>query len=292
MSKERQPKQYDAVLGGNNSPPIDGFVLGGIEGIRYRLNSDLVTVRINAVRNALQYGQVGKDLLLEIIKIRSSDILWESFNLLWKLFDDNQRQQLIKYFPKLIKDNVHEWNIWRNSNPNLQIDLSKAYFYHTNLSNVNLSNINLNGANFIQANLTGANMSNVELTYADLSEASLNNVNFGSSNLSFSTLKDSQAKRAYFGNTNLSNVDLTNADLFCANFYNAQLINTDFSWTNLNVADFSHAQIVDVYLYNANLDRPRHFSGHDLLVKNAKGIIEPLDELRAFYYERYESSWE
>ncbi|MEL6458545.1 MAG: hypothetical protein AAFQ91_09900 [Cyanobacteria bacterium J06621_15] len=35
--EEKQPKEYDAVLGGQNSAPSDGVVLGGIEGAKQRL---------------------------------------------------------------------------------------------------------------------------------------------------------------------------------------------------------------------------------------------------------------
>jgi hypothetical protein len=33
MSEEKKPKDNDVVLGGNNPLPLDGLVLGGIEGI-------------------------------------------------------------------------------------------------------------------------------------------------------------------------------------------------------------------------------------------------------------------
>lgn len=40
MNNERNPKEYDLVLGGHNTPPIDGVVLGGIDGVRHRLKND------------------------------------------------------------------------------------------------------------------------------------------------------------------------------------------------------------------------------------------------------------
>ncbi|MBC1270526.1 formylglycine-generating enzyme family protein, partial [Trichormus variabilis FSR] len=33
-----QPREYDVVLGEQNLPPIDGVVLGGIEGVKHRLD--------------------------------------------------------------------------------------------------------------------------------------------------------------------------------------------------------------------------------------------------------------
>lgn len=41
MSKNpNQPREYDAVLGGKTPPPVDGVVLGGLEGVKRRLNSN------------------------------------------------------------------------------------------------------------------------------------------------------------------------------------------------------------------------------------------------------------
>lgn len=50
MEKESQPKKYDLVLGGNNLPPTNGLVLGGIEGVKRRLDSDDIEVRIAALK--------------------------------------------------------------------------------------------------------------------------------------------------------------------------------------------------------------------------------------------------
>ncbi len=47
------PKEYDAVMGGTNPPPIYGAVLGGIDGIKQRLASSVVEVQIAALSDAL-----------------------------------------------------------------------------------------------------------------------------------------------------------------------------------------------------------------------------------------------
>lgn len=47
------PKEYDAVMGGTNPPPIYGAVLGGIDGIKKRLASSVVEVQIAALSEAL-----------------------------------------------------------------------------------------------------------------------------------------------------------------------------------------------------------------------------------------------
>ena len=70
-NNQNQPKQYDAVLGGNSPPPIHGAVLGGIEGVKKRLASSDVDVQISALNDALNYGDVGLDLVIPELESES-----------------------------------------------------------------------------------------------------------------------------------------------------------------------------------------------------------------------------
>ncbi|MDP5015821.1 MAG: hypothetical protein NWQ43_00650 [Dolichospermum sp.] len=64
MNNPQQPREYDAVLGGN-SPLLEGAaVLGGIEGVKLRLQNPDVKVRIAAIKEAFNYGEQGLDLVL------------------------------------------------------------------------------------------------------------------------------------------------------------------------------------------------------------------------------------
>ncbi|MEG4105577.1 hypothetical protein [Microcoleus sp. S13_C5] len=47
-----QPREYDAVLGGQSQIPIAGAVLGGIAGVKQRFNSPSIESRIAAVKDA------------------------------------------------------------------------------------------------------------------------------------------------------------------------------------------------------------------------------------------------
>ncbi|MEH2201741.1 GUN4 domain-containing protein [Nostoc sp.] len=68
----RQPKAYDVVLGGQNPPPVDGVVLGGIEGVKRRLAAAVsVEQQIAAVAEALKYGEVGTKLMFQILNPES-----------------------------------------------------------------------------------------------------------------------------------------------------------------------------------------------------------------------------
>lgn len=55
--EQDRPGEYDAILGGKNSTPLDAAVLGGIAGVKSRLASPDVEVRIAALSEAPKYGE-------------------------------------------------------------------------------------------------------------------------------------------------------------------------------------------------------------------------------------------
>ncbi len=74
MNHPQQPREYDAVLGGN-SPSLEGAaVLGGIEGVKLRLQNPDAKVRIAALEQAVNYGEQGLNLVIAGLKDESWDI--------------------------------------------------------------------------------------------------------------------------------------------------------------------------------------------------------------------------
>lgn len=69
-----RPKEYDVVLGGQNPPPVQGVVLGGIEGVKRRLASQIVEARIATLSEALKYGEAGLDLVIEGLRDNSLQV--------------------------------------------------------------------------------------------------------------------------------------------------------------------------------------------------------------------------
>jgi len=62
---QNQPREYDAVLGRiAPSAPLQGAILGGIQGVKHRLNSSNFEARIAALSEALNYGNEGLDLVI------------------------------------------------------------------------------------------------------------------------------------------------------------------------------------------------------------------------------------
>jgi hypothetical protein len=101
----------------------------------------------------------------------------------------------------LIEQGVEAWNRWREDNPEVKPDLSRAYLFEADLGGFNFSEVNFNRTCLIGANLKGAN----------LSRASLTGAYAGGANLSGAILKEANLSSASF-----SEADFTGADLTCA----------------------------------------------------------------------------
>ena len=66
-----KPKEYDAILGVQATPPMSGAILGGLEGVKQRLSSTSVAQRVAALKESLKYGQAGLDLVIHILEDES-----------------------------------------------------------------------------------------------------------------------------------------------------------------------------------------------------------------------------
>lgn len=92
-----QPRVYDAVLGGQAPPPLEGVVLGGIEGVKSRLASALVEARIAALSEALNYGETGLDLVIGALENSSRQVRNAAYVLLQQKTDLKAKQALQQY---------------------------------------------------------------------------------------------------------------------------------------------------------------------------------------------------
>ena len=79
---QNEPREYDAVLGGQNSIPVNAAVLGGIAGVKSRLASLIVEVRIAALSEALKYGAAGLDLIMQALHDESIQVKFTAYSLL------------------------------------------------------------------------------------------------------------------------------------------------------------------------------------------------------------------
>ncbi|MEG4317499.1 MULTISPECIES: hypothetical protein [unclassified Microcoleus] len=79
---QNEPREYDAVLGGQNSIPVNAAVLGGLPGVKSRLASPIVEVRIAALSEALKYGESGLDLIIQALHDDSIEVKLAAYSLL------------------------------------------------------------------------------------------------------------------------------------------------------------------------------------------------------------------
>ncbi|NJK74083.1 MAG: formylglycine-generating enzyme family protein [Richelia sp. CSU_2_1] len=100
MSDNRnQPKEYDAVLGSQNSTPVNAMVLGGIAGVKSRLTSPIVAAKITALSEAMKYGEAGLDLIIKALQDESMQVKFAAYSLLKDRDDLQIKPQFQDYLP-------------------------------------------------------------------------------------------------------------------------------------------------------------------------------------------------
>ncbi|MGB3263116.1 MAG: hypothetical protein WBA89_04080 [Microcoleus sp.] len=116
---QNEPREYDAVKGGQNPPPIGAAVLGGISGLKSRLASPAVYVRASALPEALKYGEAGLDLIIQALDDRIMSVRFAAYLLLKDRDEEKIKQYLRNYntsdFDVIIEDAYGE----KNSSGNL-----------------------------------------------------------------------------------------------------------------------------------------------------------------------------
>lgn len=95
--RQKQPKQDDVVLGGQAPPPIQGMVLGGIEGVKLRLSSPVIDVRVAALNDALNYADAGLDLIIQALQDESRQVQRCAYQLLRCREEPQVKQVLNSY---------------------------------------------------------------------------------------------------------------------------------------------------------------------------------------------------
>lgn len=127
-----QPREFDAVLGGEAPPPASGVVLGGIEGVKSRLKSPVVEVQVAALSEALNYGDDGLDLVINILKGSSQQVQYFAAKLLKKIGVHKGKQALLAFTPWLFFTKVEDWTR-ENFNPEVGINNFEDKAYVVNL---------------------------------------------------------------------------------------------------------------------------------------------------------------
>ncbi|BAY82611.1 leucine rich repeat variant [Calothrix parasitica NIES-267] len=132
-----QPREFDAVLGGKTPPPVTGVVLGGIEGVKRRLESEIIDVRIKALSDGLKYGDEGLDLVIEALENDSLQVKGFASRLLKKWGGEKGKQALLEFDPYLYFTKLEDWEV-EEFNPEVGIVNPENKAYVVNLDKLQL----------------------------------------------------------------------------------------------------------------------------------------------------------
>jgi hypothetical protein len=71
---ELTSSESDLVLGGQNPPPINAAILGGLAGVKQRLTSESIAERLQALNDSCQYGEKAIELVTKALTDESYEV--------------------------------------------------------------------------------------------------------------------------------------------------------------------------------------------------------------------------
>ncbi|MEH2441517.1 HEAT repeat domain-containing protein [Nostoc sp.] len=127
-----KPREYDAVLGGEVPPPVNGVVLGGIEGVKNRLKSPEARERASALIDALRYQEEGFELVIEALKDSSDKVQMFAARLLRNKGGEKGKEALLRHNPQQCFTMLEDWQ-FETFYPNIGITSAISTAYNVNL---------------------------------------------------------------------------------------------------------------------------------------------------------------
>ncbi|MFN6486811.1 MULTISPECIES: HEAT repeat domain-containing protein [unclassified Nostoc] len=131
-NNSNKPGEFDALLGGEAPPPVSGVVLGGIQGVKSRLKSSVIEVKLAAISEALNYGDMGLDLVINTLTDSSERVQHFAARLLKKRGGDKGKQALLSFAPWLYFTQLEDWTK-EYFNPDVGINHPEGKVYVVNL---------------------------------------------------------------------------------------------------------------------------------------------------------------
>jgi hypothetical protein len=144
---ELNPHNTDAILGGQNPPPVNAAILGGLAGVKQRLDSESIVEKIQALNDAVQYGERAIDLALQALTDESYEIQYLASKLLRYRFGTAGEEALWKDEPSKIHIHYNPFYQPRSSqkiyDDKVGLVNPEDITYVVKVSNVNNSNIEI-----------------------------------------------------------------------------------------------------------------------------------------------------
>jgi hypothetical protein len=106
---ESNPHKSDLVLGGQNPTPVDTAILGGLVGIKKRLQRESLSTRFQALTDAIRYGSEGFDLLIESLTDDDEDICRMARRLLRNQTGEAGKEALLVEDPIACFTTLNDW---------------------------------------------------------------------------------------------------------------------------------------------------------------------------------------
>ena len=249
--ENRQPKKYDLVLGGNNPPPTDALVLGGIEGVSKRLASNNIEIRIAALSDAIEYNSEGLDLVIDALQDGSEQVGIAAYKLLRSRQEKKVKQAILDFNPYRFFECIYELKTSHNSPGYItfSVDGSKILYCGSNSSRWNPRTGNGGKViRYIQWNL----QSNNELLQPKQSETTY---------FLFSSTPDDKLNSLYINSSTNTLIAGGNPkqDFEESPFNQIEIINLDrginskqIERTNLKVKEIREKQIAHIFCGHSN----------------------------------------
>jgi hypothetical protein len=190
---EPHPRESDLILGGQNPPPTNAAILGGLAGVKQRLASESIAERVRALNSAVQYGDDGIDLTFEALSDGAPEVHQLAYKLLYyrlgsellcERLEESQKKELFRILandsktqPQLLKQLSQSNDLLtlrnlagnRNTPPEILSELGKITNLDTIL-NANIENfaalsqvINFNPFGYFKGIIFMTTFSNVDL---------------------------------------------------------------------------------------------------------------------------------
>jgi hypothetical protein len=108
----QRPTESDAVLGNQNLVSPGSVILGGIEGVKKRLNSESIHIKILAMKDAMNYGDAGLQLAIEYLEDEELQIVEAAYSLLESRPETFVRERIQRYLDDReleIQDMKYSW---------------------------------------------------------------------------------------------------------------------------------------------------------------------------------------
>ncbi len=272
---ENKAKFNDLVLGGQQKKYNNYVVLGGVEGIKHRLNNNSLPVQIQALHDCLKYPQNCQKILLEVIKKKHGLMVWVAYSLLSNLNNPEITARLAQFKQKVNRESLEE------------VNLAKV-----NLKNINLVNSNLIYANFRQVIINENTQLDPQLLLQwgivnqGLVGGNLSNFNFHKANLSYARLVKLNCRQTRFFqvklcHSNLEQIDLIGSEFTDVNFQDSRLIYLKMKNTLLNQVDLANCHLNRISLIKSKLTKINLINSNLNHVDFSNSVLEEVDFYRA-----------